>query len=117
VAYEDDHVVLRHAGGTVARLTGGAVEAAPDPQIRPRWHVNFCVPDIEAAVQKATRLGGSVVPPVEGYDNGTGVTLRDPDGGLFTVTTRDRDDDRDNLTEQHNWVLGGEHFHPGPFFM
>jgi uncharacterized protein len=89
VDYEDDHVVLRHAGDTVARLTGGAVEAAPDPQIRPRWHVHFYVTDIEAAIQTATRLGGSVVEPVQDYDDSTGITLRDPDGGLFTVATRD----------------------------
>ncbi|MFC8236427.1 VOC family protein [Streptomyces sp. NPDC057284] len=87
VAYEDDHVVLRHGQDTVARLSGGAVEAAPDPQVRPRWHVHFKVPDIEAAVQTATGLGGSSVSPVEQSETDRWITLRDPDGGLFTVTS------------------------------
>lgn len=88
VTYEDDHVVLRHGGDTVAQLTGGAVEAAPDPQIRPRWHVHFSVPDFDVAIATATRLGGSVVSPVGTSGADRLATLRDPDGGLFTVTAR-----------------------------
>ncbi|MFE3323669.1 VOC family protein [Streptomyces sp. NPDC059176] len=88
VTYEDDHVVLRHGGDTVARLSGGAVEAAPDPHVRPRWHVYFYVPDIETAVRTAVRLGGSTVAPTMPGSCGR-VTLRDPDGGLFTLTARD----------------------------
>lgn len=87
VAYENDHVVLRQGQDTVARLSGGAVEAAPDPQVRPRWHVHFRVPDIEAAVQTATGLGGGSVSPVEQSETDRWITLRDPDGGLFTVTS------------------------------
>ncbi|WP_338674945.1 VOC family protein [Streptomyces sp. SCSIO 30461] len=107
VSYEDEHVVLRHGPDKVARLTGGAVEAAPDPRVRPRWHVYFYVPDIDAAIDAATRLGGGAVtepeiededdvPPPPGPGHGPDdvpaaarrVMLRDPDGGLFTVTTR-----------------------------
>ncbi|MEU3304083.1 VOC family protein [Streptomyces sp. NPDC006678] len=89
VAYEDDHVVLRHYGNTVARITGGAVGEAPDPQVRPRWHVYFYVPDVEFAVRTAVKLGGSTVSPTEPSDADAWVTLSDPDGGLFTVTSRD----------------------------
>ncbi|MFJ3582137.1 VOC family protein [Streptomyces sp. NPDC090127] len=85
VSYEDDHVVLSHGGNTVARLYGGAVEAAPDPQVRPRWHVHFRVPDVDEAVAAALRLGGTTTSTVQPSGNGRCVTLRDPDGGLFTV--------------------------------
>lgn len=84
VSYEGEQVVLRHGGLAVARLSGGAVEEAPDPQIRPRWHVHFRVPDVAAATETAVRLGGSVVRGVQG-GAGHWTTLRDPDGGLFTI--------------------------------
>ncbi|MFD4247060.1 hypothetical protein ACFWP3_36555 [Streptomyces sp. NPDC058525] len=56
-AYEHDHVVLRHGRDTVARISGGAVDEAPDPHHRPRWHVPFQVTDLEAATS-----AGSVGP-------------------------------------------------------
>ncbi|MEV7414488.1 VOC family protein [Streptomyces sp. NPDC089919] len=87
VAYEQDQVVLRHAGAPVARLRGGAVEEAPDPQVRPRWHVHFRVADVEEAVEAATALGGGAVTPLHTDAANRWTTLRDPDGGLFTVTT------------------------------
>lgn len=86
VAYEDDHVVLSHAGITVARLFGGAVEAAPDPQVRPRWHVHFRVPDVDIAAETALKAGGTTASAVLPSGNGRRITLRDPDGGLFTVS-------------------------------
>ncbi|MFB7373420.1 VOC family protein [Streptomyces sp. NPDC056222] len=86
VSYEDDHVVLSHAGVTVARLFGGAVEAAPDPQVRPRWHVHFRVPDVDIAAETALKAGGTTASAVLPSGNGRRITLRDPDGGLFTVS-------------------------------
>lgn len=85
VSYEDDHVVLSHRGVMVARLYGGAVEDAPDPQIRPRWHVHFRVADVDEAAATALELGGSTASPVRPSGNGRCVMLRDPDGALFTV--------------------------------
>ncbi|MEU9081577.1 VOC family protein [Streptomyces sp. NPDC048357] len=99
VAYveADNRIQLRHAGRTVARLHGGSLAAAPDPSLRPRWHVHFRVPDVETAVKAATGLGGSTVSaprpapgPVSGSAADSGlfpheVTLRDPDGALFAV--------------------------------
>ncbi|MFE9928132.1 VOC family protein [Streptomyces sp. NPDC005533] len=95
VAYveEDNRIQLRHAGRTVARLHGGSLTAAPDPALRPRWHVHFAVPDVETAVKAATALGGSAVSvprPVTGPAADSGlfpheVTLRDPDGALFGI--------------------------------
>ncbi|MFG2331117.1 VOC family protein [Streptomyces sp. NPDC048604] len=85
VSYEGEQVVLRHGGMAVARLSGGAVEEAPDPQVRPRWHVHFRVPDVAAATETAVRLGGSVVQGAPGEAAGRWTTLRDPDGGVFTI--------------------------------
>jgi hypothetical protein len=89
VRYENDRVVLRIAGHPVADLRGGAVEAAPDPHVRPQWHVYFCVDDIEATVRRAIDSGGTVVSPPFESQFGTVATLRDPEGGLFHVTRCD----------------------------
>ncbi len=84
VEYEEDEVVLRSGGHVVARLSSGALEAAPDPTIRPRWQVHFPVPDVDACVSAALEHGGTVVH----HEPGAEATLRDPDGGLFTLTTQ-----------------------------
>ncbi|GLX34236.1 hypothetical protein Sros01_03090 [Streptomyces roseochromogenus] len=84
-AYEHDHVVLRHGNDRVARISGGAVDTDPDPHVRPRWHVHFQVPDLEAAVEAATTAGGSIASPVETSSTSRSTTLRDPEGALFTV--------------------------------
>ncbi|MER5779762.1 VOC family protein [Streptomyces sp. NPDC002039] len=90
VAYEHEHdrVVLRHGTDTVARISGGTVDEDPDPNVRPRWHIHFRVPDLEAAVEAATAAGGRAVSPVETSTTGRWVTLRDPEGALFTVLAR-----------------------------
>ena len=77
-------------GLVVARIHSGAVEAAPDPTIRPHWQVHFAVAEVEPCVHAARAHGGTVVrvgtsptevPPTE-------AVLRDPDGARFTVTSR-----------------------------
>lgn len=85
VSYEHDHVVLRHGHDAVARISGGAVDEDPDPQVHPRWHVHFRVPDLEAAVEAATGMGGRTASPVETSSVSRSVVLADPDGALFTV--------------------------------
>ncbi|WP_367137816.1 MULTISPECIES: VOC family protein [Streptomyces] len=92
VRYEDEAVMVRAGGHTVACLRGGAIEAAPDPRIRPRWHVYFCVEDVEKAVESALAAGGTVVVEPGESEVGREATLCDPDGGLFTVTTGSADD-------------------------
>ncbi|MGA5558025.1 VOC family protein [Streptomyces lavendulocolor] len=84
VEYEGDEVVLRSAGHVVARLSSGALEAAPDPAVRPRWEVHFPVRDVDARVAAARLHGGTVIH----HEPGAHATLRDPDGGLFTLTAR-----------------------------
>lgn len=86
VDYEDDEVVLRSGGHVVARLSSGAVEAAVDPTIRPHWQVYFPVPDVEHGARAAVGHGGAEVSR-ETTPYGPEVTLRDPDGGLFTLTS------------------------------
>lgn len=85
VSYEHDHVVLRHGHDTVARISGGALEEAPDPEVRPRWHVHFRVPDLESAIEAATRLGGRAASPVATSSASRWIVLADPEGALFTV--------------------------------
>ncbi|MEU2117405.1 VOC family protein [Streptomyces sp. NPDC016459] len=84
-SYEEDQVVLRRRGRPVARLNSGPIErAAPKPQLRPRWLVHFKVSDLDAAVSLALENGGSTVTGQEWGDKRQ-ITLRDPDGGLFTL--------------------------------
>ncbi|MFD6875801.1 MULTISPECIES: VOC family protein [unclassified Streptomyces] len=88
VSYEQDQVVLRQGGEPVARLNGGPVEmAAYTPHTRPRWHVHFRVPMLEPAVEAAVSLGGRTVTEVTSAGHERSVTLRDPDGAIFTLTT------------------------------
>ncbi|MFH9725876.1 VOC family protein [Streptomyces sp. NPDC017254] len=84
-SYEHDHVVLRQGHDTVARISGGAVGEAPDPGIRPRWHVHFPVQDLEKAIEATQRTGGAVVAPVGTSRTSRWVDLADPDGARFRV--------------------------------
>ncbi|MGW1548829.1 VOC family protein [Streptomyces sp. NPDC002346] len=85
VSYAKDEVIVECGGRELARISSGAVEAAPDPLIRPHWQVHFPVDDVAAAVSTAREHGGSVVEE-RSTTEGSEATLLDPDGGLFTVT-------------------------------
>ena len=61
VDYEHEEVVIRSRGSVVARLASGAVEAAPDPAVRPHWDVQFTVADIGDCVGAARALGGTLL--------------------------------------------------------
>ncbi|MGP4003485.1 VOC family protein [Streptomyces sp. 8N706] len=87
VEYEHDAVVVLAGGQKVARLRGGGVEADPDPQVRPRWNVYFRVADVDAAAEAALKAGGTLAAEPDDSSIGRAATLRDPQGGLFTVTT------------------------------
>lgn len=84
-AYEQDAVVVRQGGRTVATLRGGGDASSPDPRLRPRWHVRFPVADPEAATEAARAAGGTVGPLVDSPADGTEAVIKDPDGGIFTV--------------------------------
>ncbi|MFE3827947.1 VOC family protein [Streptomyces sp. NPDC059092] len=92
LVHEDDHAVLRQDGQIVAKIRGGAVQATPDPQLRPRWHVYFRVPEVSGSVAAALSGGGALAVPEEASPDARETspreaTLRDPDGALFTVTS------------------------------
>ncbi|CAM5442968.1 hypothetical protein SFUMM280S_00292 [Streptomyces fumanus] len=53
VGYEGGEVVLRSNGDVVARIESGALEAAPDPTIRPHWQVHFFAADVAACARAA----------------------------------------------------------------
>ncbi len=57
VLYEQDAVVLRDAGRVAARLLPADTGQARS-RTSPRWNVFFPVPDADAAVSAASRLGG-----------------------------------------------------------
>ncbi|MDG5809247.1 VOC family protein [Streptomyces ossamyceticus] len=82
VRYEANEVVLRSQGDVVARITSGALEAAPDPTIRPHWQIHFSVSDVPACVEAAQHHGGTVL--TQGPHE---AVLRDPDGAQFTITS------------------------------
>ncbi|MBT2478846.1 VOC family protein [Streptomyces sp. ISL-94] len=87
VSYEEDEVVLREAGEPVARLNSGPVDTrAPDPHLQPRWHVHFRVPDLDKAVETAEAHGGRALTPLASNATERWMTLRDPDGAIFTLT-------------------------------
>lgn len=81
VHYEGNEVVLRSRGTVVARISSGALEAAPDPTIRPHWQIHFAVADVEACAKVVEKNGGTVL-----RQNEKEAVLRDPDGAQFTVT-------------------------------
>ncbi|WP_340558780.1 VOC family protein [Streptomyces sp. GSL17-111] len=87
VRFESDHVVLSVDGHHVADLWGGAVEEAPDPTVRPQWHVYFCVDDVDEVAARTEAAGGSVVQAPELSHFGRVAGLRDPEGALFHVTS------------------------------
>jgi predicted enzyme related to lactoylglutathione lyase len=96
VEYQDDEVHLRCGGHILARLSSGALEAAADPTIRPRWQAIFTVPDVDEAAKVAVKLGGTIMEEQK-TSLGEEITLRDPEGGLFTVAPRSAEEDRSEL--------------------
>ncbi|MWA15825.1 VOC family protein [Streptomyces sp. BA2] len=85
VHYEDERVVLRSQGDIVARIHSGAVESAPDPEIRPHWQIHFTVDDVDACARAARAHGGSVL---QGAAGATEAILSDPDGARFVVNSK-----------------------------
>lgn len=85
VSYVKEEVLVHCDGRPLARISSGAVEAAPDPVVRPHWQVQFPVDDVLATVREAEVHGGTLMER-RSVPHGSEATLRDPDGGLFTVT-------------------------------
>ncbi|WP_299536207.1 VOC family protein [uncultured Streptomyces sp.] len=84
VAYEDDGVMLREEGRVAARIASGGGAGPGRAAAWPRWNTHFPVPDVEAAVREAVRLGGATVErwlPV----SERAAMVRDPEGALFGI--------------------------------
>ncbi|CAM5610659.1 Glyoxalase/bleomycin resistance/extradiol dioxygenase family protein OS=Streptomyces alboniger OX=132473 GN=CP975_03560 PE=4 SV=1 [Streptomyces alboniger] len=88
VRYQEEEVVLFSGGRPAARLSSGAVEASPDPAVRPHWQVHFTVADVGACVRAAAENGGYVIDQDLSALPAT-ATLRDPDGAQFRVIARE----------------------------
>ncbi|MEU6659065.1 VOC family protein [Streptomyces sp. NPDC046821] len=86
VHYEDEEVVLVCAGAPMARISAGAVEAAPDPAVRPRWEVRFTVDDVAECARTAVKHDG-VVSGEREDESGLWATIRDAQGARFTAFT------------------------------
>ncbi|MFG2820441.1 VOC family protein [Kitasatospora sp. NPDC048365] len=78
VRYEHERVVLRSEGRSVA-----ALHTAKD--VAPHWEVFFSVADTDAAVRRATELGGRAAGGTTDTPYGRVARLADPEGGLFSV--------------------------------
>lgn len=85
VIWEHDRVVLRIDGHATAAISGGGTEPAADPRVRPSWHVFFSVKDVDATLEHARELGGEVIEAPENSAYGRVASLRDPEGGLFSL--------------------------------
>lgn len=104
LAVGDPEIRQRHAAPGVPEgfsdAIGWMLATGDDPGSEPApsgpsatWTVTFAVDGTDAAVDRAVRLGGTVVSPAT--DQGGGIvrvaTLRDPQGGEFVVSTYDPD--------------------------
>lgn len=88
VDYRDDAVTVEYGPHTVATIRGGGVESAPDPHVRPRWHVSFYVDDVAETKRVVVESGGTVAAAGQATPSGRTAMLRDRQGALFTVTER-----------------------------
>jgi predicted enzyme related to lactoylglutathione lyase len=84
VRYENEEVILVCGGLAMARITSGAVEAAPDPDVRPHWEVQFTVDDVAECTRAALKHDGTVTGEWED-ETGHWATVRDAQGAQFTV--------------------------------
>lgn len=78
-----DYTVIRNNG----RMNGGIFTMSEEMAgMPPSWTVYFSVKDIEATVEKAKQLGGSVVTEIISNPNaGRFAVIVDPTGGAFTA--------------------------------
>jgi hypothetical protein len=68
-------------------IVGGIGELGPDQpaEVPARWSAYFAVPDADAALSSAVRLGGRVIAPAWDSPYGRMGIISDPQGGVFSV--------------------------------
>lgn len=73
----------RPVAGLMALPSGAATQGAP-----PSWLAYVEVPDVNATVDQAGRLGATVIaPPMDVPQAGRFAVLQDPQGGVFAIIT------------------------------
>jgi predicted enzyme related to lactoylglutathione lyase len=82
--FGDGEYVEWQRGG---RSLGGAMEMGANfpASVPPHWLIYFAVEDCDAAVVRATELGGSAVVPATDIPPGRFAVLADPHGAVFAV--------------------------------
>ncbi|MFC1408313.1 VOC family protein [Streptacidiphilus sp. N1-12] len=88
VSWENERVVLRAAGRRIAALRTAEPTASALPE-RPVWRVFFSVGSADAAAGHASRLGGTLIAPIESTPYGRVARLRDPEGTQFSLISAD----------------------------
>jgi len=73
--------------GDNVSVVAGAMAMGPEfpSEVPPHWKIYFAVDDCDAAVAKATELGGQVDSPPMDTPAGRMASLRDPHGAAFAV--------------------------------
>jgi uncharacterized protein len=75
------------------KQVGGMMAIAPGTDMPPYWMSYLSVPDVDAAIATAKRLGGEVVwGPLDVEDIGRMATVVDPRGGAFSVMKASKGD-------------------------
>jgi uncharacterized protein len=68
------------------RLNGGIVRMDENwGEIPPHWQVSFSVSDVDAVVEKAKALGGTIISGIDTTDVGRFAIINDPAGAMFAV--------------------------------
>lgn len=88
----DDELMPDGGAYTMAKVDGEpkagimAMPANVPPGTPPHWGIYITVDDVDAAVEKASALGGgTIVPPRDIPSVGRFAVLRDPQGAVFQV--------------------------------
>jgi uncharacterized protein len=78
-----DYAMLEVGGETVGGI--GSMPPETPEHVPPHWRVYFAVDDCDAAVAKATELGGTVLRPPEDMPYGRWADVADPQGAMFSL--------------------------------
>jgi predicted enzyme related to lactoylglutathione lyase len=76
------YAMLTHDGNQLAGVFDASAE---EPDAPAGWSIYFWVDDADAALEKVTELGGSVIRPAEDTPYGRLATAADPTGAVFKL--------------------------------
>jgi predicted enzyme related to lactoylglutathione lyase len=78
-----DYATIEVEGNTVGGM--GTLPPQVPAHVPPHWRVYFAVDDADAAVEKVTELGGSVLRPAMDMPYGRHADVADPQGTMFSL--------------------------------